>query len=106
MWYSQVLPMASFNLNVQYCVNESLLLALCYLALGLSDATLNQQRLSDYGLLLVFVILTLIALNILALILTISAIARKAILKKYREKFQSKKVKIGQLEKDKESVDL
>ena len=101
MWFSHVLPMGSFNLNLQYFVNETFLLALSYMALGLSDVTLNQQRLSDYGLLLVFVILALIAFNLLALIFTLTSIAKKAIVKKYNEKFKSKKVKKGALEKDK-----
>lgn len=106
MWFSQVLPMGSFNLNLQYFVNETFLLALSYMALGLSDVTLNQQRLSDYGLLLVFVILALIAFNLLALILTLTSIAKKAIVKKYNEKFKSKKVKKGMLEKNKGQKEL
>ena len=98
--------MGSFNLNLQYFVNETFLLALSYMALGLSDVTLNQQRLSDYGLLLVFVILALIAFNLLALILTLTSIAKKAIVKKYNEKFKSKKVKKGMLEKNKGQKEL
>ena len=57
---------------------------LSYFALGLSDVTLNLERLSNYGLLVVTVIITLIGANIIALILTLTSVAKKAIVKRYQ----------------------